>query len=558
MSRRRTSRVAVEPGTDGVDANASMRDLSDITASKDTPRNPDGSIQTDGDIPVVQAQAIGALDVESDRHNKERARTMTDKALGKRVLWNSEDALDLIEALYITFPGERGSMVIHVSRVEPEPKVQYPPIRSSNIPDAQALYKYIQQCHLKSVAAKYKVSFQSSGGMQRGTAPVYMPDTSDPPAVQVLSGQQPQQPQYGQQPYPSPQYGQGGGYGAPPGGGGYGYPQPPQQAQPPPADRIIVVNQPPQQAPQQPAPAPVQAQAPQQPQPLPYYPPTAPGAFDSQRAMFEMMQAQGAQMMAMMEKVAEKMNRPPPPAGFIPLPSEDYPLPPNFVRIPGGMIPAPSPAMYAPQGVGAVPASHPVATYTPIAAPVAAPAPAVVQPPPPSFDQQLDASVNAFTSAMRSFEKMKNVAQSFAAPEEPEEPEPAAVQAAQTAAESPMHVQDVGGLAMLIDKKTNAVAWAPTILGALPKLMEAGKKGFEQYQAAVKQQHVLTQDAVNSRIRLAQAVTAAQQPQVPAQMAPPPPQAAPVQAAPPPPQRAPQPSPTPARSSAPIPTRPIF
>jgi hypothetical protein len=161
------------------EAGISMHDVSALTTSKHVPLDPDGSPCVGGKISVAQAQAIGALDLESDRKNQEMVRKMADQATGKKVNWNSDDVLETFDSMMSCW--DRASIVIHVSRVDPDPKVHFLPVRASVISDPAALHQYVQRCHGQSGAAKYRVSSQASSRMQRGVGMIYMSDTTSSP-----------------------------------------------------------------------------------------------------------------------------------------------------------------------------------------------------------------------------------------------------------------------------------------------------------------------------------------------------------------------------------------
>ena len=397
MARHRVSRRgSLESNLGGDEGSVDMGDVTAVTSSKHVPTNPDGTIATEGEVSEDQAKLIGSLSVESDRKNKRMAGKLRDKALGKSVQWNSDDALELIQNLTTVFALEWGSMIILVARIEPGPRAQLPPVMGANIKTPVDLYNYVASHHGPNGPATYKVSFRSSSGAERGAANLFMPDRTPAPTVQVIQPPQQQQPSQQYTQAPQPQYGggqqggqggqgQGGGY--PVGPGGSQYWQPPQQ-QP-----IIVVSQP--QAPQQPTAAPQQAAPAPVPVPMPPQympqPPQGPSSSDTtMRMMFEMMQAQNAQTMNVLKDVLETLKKPQMPAGYIPLPSDDYPVPHGYVKVPGGCLPAPPvhvPQQPVPVGVG----------YVPAAAAPATPAPVVIQTPAPpaqpSFDQQIRGTV---------------------------------------------------------------------------------------------------------------------------------------------------------------------
>jgi hypothetical protein len=571
---RRARREFSETGNDGGDV--SMGDVTDATLPEAVPRNADGTASEEGEVSEEQAQLIGSLSLESAAKNKGIARRLRDKALGKKgVAWNVEDALEMFSFVRTVFAAEWNSIVIHVSRIEPEPKVQLPPIYAASLKDTKALYDYIEQNHGAQGPARYKVFFRAGAGHERGAAYLYMPDKSAPPVVQTFSPPSQSQPQ--QPPPQAPPYG----YSAPP---GYGAPptgwSPPQSQQPmqqpmqqPQGDRVFVISPPaqqtvqsqPQQAPPPPAPVYVQPSAP------------PPGAFDPQRTLFEMMQAQNAQMMATLEKVVERMNQPsppPPPAGFIALPSEQYPVPPGYVRIPGGMIPAPNMAMYAPQpqaptGVGAVPVQPPPVAY---AAPAQVPAQAVVvqAPPAPTFDQQIQGTVGMMKGVVRGMGELQNLFTSFAPQQqrpieelEPEEPEN------EPPPPNPLMTTDVGGITMAIDRATGKTNWPATLMGALPKIGDTFKSGLAEYQKLMDRNAQQTARVMHDRTVLANAIAAAKgggtPPAVPPAALPPAqPAQQPAQQVAPPVQQAPQqkpqaPAPPPPRKPAmPMPNGPIW
>jgi hypothetical protein len=567
MARHRVARRSeVTPE----DADVDMSDVTRVTLPAAVPTNPDGTPTMEGEVSEEQARAIGALTVDSARKNKRNAAKLRDKALGKSVSWNAEEALELIDNLIIPFSQEWGSMIILVSREDPGPRAQFQPVLGANVRNSIDLYNYVASQHGMSGPATYKISFRSSSGAERGTAKLFMPDKTAPSPVQVINPpapqqqqQQPQQPQYA---YP------GGGAGGGSGGGqgwpaspGYPWPQQPQPQQQSP--QVIVVS-PPQQPQQQQA-APPQSPAPvPAPQPIYMPPPPAPasGGFDANRALFEMMQAQNAATMATLKEMVAEMKKPQPPAGFISLPSEQYPVPPGYVRVPGGMMPAPPMAAYpvGPVGVGQVP----VAVAAP-AAP-AQPAQVIVQAPPPapqpSFGAQIKGTVSMLQEAMSGMKTVQDMFAGFA-------PQPATVDdeiddGPQDVPQVPpaMLTQDVGGISMALDRATGKVAWAPTLVGALPKISEFVTKGVDQYRKIVDHQAALTNNAVKQRIELANAVSRAQNPQVPVlppqpqppqAPQPPPPQAAPVQAAPPP-RPAPVPPPAPKKPTIPVPSGPLW
>jgi hypothetical protein len=573
---RRARRDIPESGNDGGDVN--MGDVSDATLPEAVPRNPDGSASEEGEVGEEQAQLIGALSLESAAKNKGIARKLRDKALGKKgVPWNVDDALEMFSYVRHVFAHEWNAITVHITRTEPAPRFQLPPIPAVNLKDPQGLYDYIDRHHGTQGPATYKVYWRAGAGHERAAASLYMPDKSAPPVVQVISQppQQPQQPQPPQQQgYPMYPGQYGGGYGGPGGGGppGYGSPpapswpqQPPQPQQP----QLVVISPP---APQQPQQAPPPA-----PPPAPIYmqpPPPAPGAFDPQRAVFEMMQAQNAQTMAALKEIVSELKKPSPPPGFISLPSEQYPVPPGFVRVPGGMIPAP-PA-YAPQGVGAVPAAPaqptPVAYAIPAQVPVQAPAVMVQAPPQPTFDQQIAGTVGMMRGVVRGMGELQHIFSEFGPQARPPMEEELEQEPETPQAPNPIMTTDVGGITMAIDRSTGKTNWPATLMGAIPKVVDAAKSGLTEYQkimdrnAAHAARLIQDRTAMANAIAVARGTVPAQPAALPAPAQPPahqPPHPQPQQVAPPPP-RAPQtapvaPSPPPARKPAmPLPNGPIW
>jgi hypothetical protein len=563
MARHRVARRGgSESGGGGDGADVDMGDVTRATLPASVPQNPDGTPAMEGEVSEAQARSIGALSIDSARKNKRNAQKLLEKTQGKSVPWNAPDALELIDALIIPFSQEWGSMIILVAREEPGPRAQFPPVLGANVRTSIDLYNYIASQHGTSGPAVYKVSFRSSSGAERGASKVWMPDMTPKSPVQVITTSAPQQPPQQQPPqqYGGSQGGQPGGWGGSPPQGYWQQqpPQPPQQQQP----SVIVVSQPPQPqqqaAPQAPAPAPA-------PQPIYTQPPApASGGFDPQRAMFEMMQAQSAATMATLKDMVAEMKRPQPPAGFIALPSEQYPVPPGYVRVPGGMMPAPPMAAYTPvpvgpTGVGQVPVAVTAAPAQPAQVIVQAPPP----PPQPSFGAQIKGTVSLLHEAMSGMKSMQDMFTSFA-PQQPtidDEPDDGPQDVPQVP--PAMLTQDVGGISMALDRATGKVAWAPTIVGALPKISEFFSKGVDQYRKIVDHQAALTAGAVRQRIELANAVARVQQPQaqvLPASIPTPPVQAVPpVQAAPPPrPQPPPAPPVAPKKPTIPMPTGPLW
>lgn len=572
---RRARRELSDTGNDGGDVGAG--DVTDAMLPEAVPRNADGTASEEGEVSEEQAQLIGALGLESAAKNKGIARRLRDKAVGKKgVAWNVHDALEMFPYVQRVFASEWNSIVVHVTRTEPEPRIQLPPISVVNLKDAQGLYNYVERHHGTQGLATYKVYWRAGAGHERAAASIYMPDKSVPPVVQMVS-QPPQQP-----PQASPYQGFppfGGAYGAPyvgPVPSGPGYPaqqsmQPPMQpAQPQGGDRFIVISPPAQQQ---------SSQAPPQAPPAPVYmqPPPVPGAFDPQRAIFEMMQAQNAQAqaqnaqtMATFKEIVAELKKPPPPAGFIPLPEGWPSIPQGFVRIPGGMIPAPNMAMYAPppaqaqpQGVGQVPTQPPPVAY---AAPAQA-APMVVQAAPaPTFDQQIAGTVGMMKGVVRGMGELQNLFTSFAPQQQRpiEELEPEPEEPPQPP--NPLMTTDVGGITMAIDRATGKTNWPATLMGALPKIGDTFKSGLAEYQKLMDRNAQQTARVMHDRTVLANAIAAAKgsgtPPAAPPAALPPAPQVQQAQHVTPPtsaPQQRPQVPAQPARKPVmPMPNGPIW
>lgn len=492
MRRRLRDNAVATPSENLVDVD--QGDVTRVTMPEGVPQNADGTVLGEGDIPTTQAQKIGALDEISAATNKDSARKMREAALGKPVRWNEKDALKLFSQVKGAWPGEWSSTLIYVSRAEPAPNIQYPPISAANLKDPMALYDYVKSCHGQyQSTATYKIDFRSN--VQRGSASITLDAATSP--VQVVRAE-PQGQGYGPQGGPQ---GYGGGYG-PQGGygpsGGQGYPQGyPQQSYPQGQGRteVVVVQQPVPPAPGAPPPS--------SPMPMPYPPP---GSFDPQQAMFTMMSQMMERQAVQAKELVETLRKPPPPPGFIPLPDDwVMPLPAGFMRIPGGMIPVPSYALppapvVAPAAAAPAPVhqAYPVPAGYPYPASAAAPAAA-----PATAMDPLAGTIKQVASAMRGFQELQtlfggNPGAQVGQVIEEEEPEPP----------NPIQTQDVGGVTMVIrDGKTD---WAATAVGAIPKMLEGLKAGVAEYQKVVNHQAALTSRAVAERKALADSVVAAQ------------------------------------------------
>jgi hypothetical protein len=481
-------------GEDDLDPNVSMEDVAAMVLPEGVPQNPDGTPRTDGDVTVDQAQEIGAIDIDSAAQNKRFARTLRDKVAGKTdVAWNAEDPMQLYAGLRTAFAGEFNTMMIVVSRVEPAPRVQYPPVYASTVKDGAALYSLVEKYHGNSPnPSTYRVKFTVHGGAVRGQASLSL-DGAPAATPQVQPTQQ--------QMYP---------YGPPP-----GYPQRQEGHDP-----RVIVNVPPQQA------APVMAPDFRNPY---EHDRIADLVASSQNQMKEMMGA-FLQIVETLKKPAVQM-----PAGFVPLP-DGYPIPPGYVALPGGCVPAPPVAQVPvqPQVVyrDAPAASHPA---VPVQSSTQLVAPPQVQLDP---SQQVASAVKMMSGLYKGMEEFKSLFQqqgavAGAAADMVEDVAEETVQSAVTTTQ-------VGDLTMAFNKKDGSTNWPATLISALPKLVDVVKGGITEYSKAAEKHHNMTQQAVQARIRLAQEVQRAQQglqpaalPQQPPQTQPPPAVASPpVQVAP--------------------------
>jgi len=484
---------------------ASMSNVSNAVLSADVPLNPDGTPAQEGEITEFQVKKIGSVDIESDMRNKAVAKKMHDKVLGRQVRWNVKDATELFPIMKAEFAQEWHHMMVTVIREDPSPPVQFPPVPAASLKDELALYRFVETHHGSSPVSTYKVLF-SVGYSRRGTGSITMPDRTGVSVIQTAASQP--------APYPPPNY--------------PGYYPPPQAAPP-----VIMVDR------SQPAPPPAPVPAPvMMPVPAPVAP--VPGGFDPQRAMFEMMQTQQSAMMSTIEKMVEKMNRPP---GFIAIPDDySFPIPSSYIRVPGGMIPAPQ---------------APVTVPVPVPAPAPAPAPVSSIPIPPVHvptpAQQLKSTISEIGAVLSSAKDIQAMVSQFtgSGDDEPGGPE------AQAELPNPLITQEVGPVTMALNRD-GSTNWPATLLGAVPKVIDTAKSAMTEYQKIVEKQAETTAKMVQQRTDLAKAVTEAQRaatrPQavLPAQPAP---VAQPVR----PPPAAPPPPPPPSKSPGiPIPKEPIF
>ena len=457
--------------------------IEDATANvypEAVPRAPDGSPEAETEMPIEQAQAIGAMDLESAAKNKRNAGVIVRKTNGEpRVSFGTKDALEMFDQVRQVFGTSLNSINIVVVRVRPEPMEQYLPVPMASMTSSTDLYKYVAACHGHRPNAQYKVIFRDgTTGNERGSAYLHMPDKS--PGFEPSPPPQP--PQYAPQPQFPPGWGQPGGSSGPQ-GMGY-YPQPPPAPLAPQAPPVVHVHP--------------QAQQPQDTS-------AAMGAMgqmgEMQKFFAEQSQRQSEQMMVMMRELMTAMRAPPPPAGFIPLP-DNFPLqnvPAGYLKIPGGMIPAPPPPM-PPPGYQAVPI------------PAASPAPAAAVPvyqPIPQAPQGFNsgALVNQYRDMMKGVSEIQKIADMFQ-PRESVAAEAAAEVAAEAA--NPVHMTKIGDIDVAYGQD-GKLQYVPTLMGAVPKLVEVAKSALTEYQKVQQKQHDFNQATVRQRIELANAVQRAQQ-----------------------------------------------
>ena len=222
------------------------------------PTGDDGAVESEGvDLDVDTIRQIGAIDATSARLNKTQAEVQTRKKAGeKNVRWNDTNGLVKYDGILAIWPPT--SMLAYVSRTDPSPAVDYPPMPCGAMRNGQALYDAIMRnMHRVSGPATYFVRLRE-GPLERGSFTLNLPDTT--PQQQMQSPMMMQPPWMGGgMGYPSP-------FGPPP---GYGYPPPAPGYPPPPGyPPHDPYNQPPPQAaPAPPAAAPAAAPAPAAPLP---------------------------------------------------------------------------------------------------------------------------------------------------------------------------------------------------------------------------------------------------------------------------------------------------
>jgi hypothetical protein len=471
------------------DEPVTVADATDALVPEAVPRNPDGSVQTEGEVSIEQAQLIGALTPESASRNQALAKTYKKKATGeKNVQWGLKDPLELFPAIKESYPSHLSSITIYVTRIKPEPMEQFPPLNMSAVSSATELYKYVESCHGRRGHATYEVRFRAPAGWEYGRGSIYMPDKSEPVPSPVGMGMS----SYPGNPGPYP-----------------GYP-----AFPPPP--------PPAPVPQAPQSPPVVHVHPQQAAPQDQS--AALGAMgqvsEMQRQFFEQTQARDREMMNFMREMVMEAKKPAPPPGFIPLPDGwNGVIPPGYSRIPTGMVPdmrpqafqAPAPAPVPVQAVA--PAGQPASYAAPVqpayAMPVAQVAPVAAVPPSLDMVMGMQRTVKDFRGLMEAAQQLQNIAQTLVPQGGPVAAE-AAAEAAEAAAEaaSPLSKTMVGEVEVAYDQ-TGALAWVPTLMGAAPKIIDGVKSVVDRVQKFQADQQAAQSRAVQERIALANAATAA-------------------------------------------------
>lgn len=425
-----------------------MGDVTDATLPKEAPRNLDGSPREDGEISVDQAQILGAIDTESMAKNKHTANVLRKRATGegdRNVTLNAENITELFGSARTAYMKEWGLLSVTVTRLEPEPRVAFPPISATSLKDDRALYAYVEQCHERAGVlgreATYQVAFHA-GAMRRAKCSVVMPAVMQPTPQQPQQ-QQPMQPQ------------------------SYGYERQP-----------MVVQMPPQ------------------PVPMMHEP-----SSDMTR-VFEMMlqqsQSQTTAMLGAVKELAEAMKRPQMPPGFIPLPEGWPTIPEGYVAVPGGCIPRPQPthAPAPPQVVVQAPAPQVAAPHSPPQSmAMVATSPAA----------QVREAVQMVSGLVKSVDDMRgifgggtpSVAGAVGAAEDMME----------EVVDTGVVTHPIGeGLSMVINKKDGTTNWPATLIGALPKFVEIGKGAVQEYSKVVDRQAALAKQTLDGRIRLAQEV----------------------------------------------------
>src|SRR5580692_155881 len=248
MPRQKSNGVAKNGKSPMPELAVSIGEATKIAFPDGTPENEDGSVATDGDIPVAQARRVGALTAEAAKFNKGMAKKTKAKMAGETVRWDEKEALNLFDSVKSIFSSS--SVTIYIKRTSPDPPIDYRPIPMLSVKSSQDFYDYVlKNFHKESPSARYLVTFKNAA-QKAGEAYLEMPDTMGDPSVRT--NEMPHQQPFAPPPYPYPQ----------------GYPAYPYHAPPPPQSFPA----PPQQQMQ---PVPVAAPA---PEPIQYAQQAAPAA----------------------------------------------------------------------------------------------------------------------------------------------------------------------------------------------------------------------------------------------------------------------------------------
>jgi len=201
-------------------------EIGDVTSAifpEDVPRNEDGTVASETEIPIQQAKKIGAVTAEAAKYNKDTAKKQKQKLAGQTVRWDEKDSLNLFENIKMMWSA--ASIYIFVSRVSPDPPINYKPFPMISLKNASDFYDYVfKNIHGKSTTARYSITFKNSA-QKVGEAFLDLPDTTADmtPKGPEMYGYPPPYPY----PFPPPQgpYAQQQPYYPPP-----GYPQAPPSA----------------------------------------------------------------------------------------------------------------------------------------------------------------------------------------------------------------------------------------------------------------------------------------------------------------------------------------
>lgn len=231
--------------------NVHTGDVTEAILPGAVPTDPDGGVAGGGDgvdLDEETIRKVGAVDADSARRNKTVAEVQVRRKAGeKNVRWNDTNGLVKYDTILQIWSSQ--GLIAYVSRTEPGPSIDYPPMQCAAIRNGQQLYEAIgRNCHRISPPATYLVRVRE-GTLDRGTFTLSFPDTQplQPPQPQMQApwmmqqvpqpyyppgGYAPQPPPYG---YPPPGYPQ-----LPPQPPAYdpyaqAHPAPPQPPQPPPA-----------------------------------------------------------------------------------------------------------------------------------------------------------------------------------------------------------------------------------------------------------------------------------------------------------------------------------